>query len=83
MNRSSLATALGMLVAVVITGCENNQSHIPSNPVNAKPTIQKWEYQTREGFAGTGGELNAYGDEGWEVCGVAGQNTIIFKRPKQ
>jgi hypothetical protein len=82
MSRSPLAIALVLLV-FAITGCENNQTHIPPSPMNFKMTVQKWEYQTREGFAGTGGELNAYGDEGWEVCGIANQNTIIFKRPKQ
>lgn len=45
-----------------------------------KPSVQRWEYHVTTGvYANT---LTELGDQGYEVCGTAG-NAVILKRPKQ
>jgi len=56
----------------------------PRAAYKQRDQVQRWEYAMISINAGIQ-EVNRYGNEGWEMCGVLGGNSptavIFFKRP--
>ena len=53
-----------------------------------KEYLNMWEYKVViiRGLQSAEAELNRYGSDGWElvsICGVAGVESAVFKRPKK
>lgn len=52
--------------------------YFPSNDTKSRV---KWEYKKVDGICGI--DLNALGEQGWEMCGYDGQYGVaVFKRIK-
>jgi hypothetical protein len=83
MRKSTFALAVLLLVVIAWLGLPGNSPRA----ADAKPAVQKWEYQKISWSVTSEGEtLNQLGDKGWEMCGVVpgpSYTTLIFKRPKQ
>ena len=94
--RKPIALVAVALVAIlaVIALLENRQSAAQQtsmpNSLQDVPKVQKWAYKTirpdltMEMEPGARSELNALGEEGWELCESVrtdGLPFLIFKRP--
>lgn len=44
--------------------------------------VTKWEYRVCRVADLSGGALNAFGDQGWELVTVTPSGKSVFKRPK-